>query len=123
MNYILTINKFWKLQKSLSLGAPGIAIYFLIFNRCNALKWKRPASLSNLYICRTLKISENTLIKYRVKLVEYGLIEYTPGSTWHTLSRYSILDICDPPQLDSDNSLNTDENDEEFENLENSLAN
>ena len=92
MNYITTLNFFWKLQGRLHLNSNEIALYTFLLNSYNSLRWSRDVSHPNSFLCKRLQISEHTLIRCRLKLVEHGLISFTPGNNRHHISRYSITD-------------------------------
>ncbi|MEX6691231.1 hypothetical protein QTN47_27225 [Danxiaibacter flavus] len=80
MNYLELINQYWDLrEQGILLGSEG-EYYLFLLHKCNRLAWKNPFNLSNQLCCGYLGIQEKSLIKYRNKLKQVGLIDFKSGT-------------------------------------------
>lgn len=80
MNYLELINYYWTLREQGILSANEGDYYLFLIHKCNRLSWKNPFNLSNQLCCGYLGIQVKSLIKYRNKLKQVGLIDFKPGT-------------------------------------------
>mgnify|MGYP006983098036 CR=1 FL=1 len=125
MNYIELINRFWTLNREYSFNASETALYFHLLNVANSLHWKNPFREGNIAITAAIGLSEPTIQRSRVRLVQAELIEFRSGQKKRELTQYRLIsgrgsgkdsgihDFClsDSPfvtQSDSQTGINTD---------------
>lgn len=93
MNYLELINQYWDLREQGILTANEGDYYLFLLHKCNRLSWKNPFNLSNQLCCGYLGIQEKSLIKYRNKLKQVGLIDFKSG-TKGANTEYSLNIPC-----------------------------
>ncbi len=87
--YELTI-RLKKLRRQHVLTATEQALYHELGSICNEGDWCEVFICSNEELCRSLNISENTLINSRKKLIEIGSIYYKSGKSIRSFGEYSF---------------------------------
>lgn len=103
MNYIKLINAFWKINAEANFKPMEIALYFYLLDVSNTCGWKTSFRRNNARVLADLSISDRrTLEKSRLKLKEFGLINYDKNSTnpnvTYTLT--TALNAQDDAQVD-----------------------
>lgn len=91
MNYIELINRFWGINREYRFNASETALYFHLLHVANSLRWKNPFREGNISITASIGLSESTIQRARIRLVEAKLIEYTSGKKKRELTEYFIL--------------------------------
>lgn len=94
MNYIKTINQFWKLRRSKRITNLQADLYFFLLqessSRGNGDNWENPFQCSNGLVCTSIGISEKALIDARNALQQIGLIGFESGITKQKAPRYYL---------------------------------
>jgi hypothetical protein len=93
MNYIELINNFWAFRRANNLTSLEADLYYFLIQESNIRNWQNPFYCSNGMICASIGISENSLIRARIKLAEYGLIKFKGGEK-KKVSPHYYLKIC-----------------------------
>ena len=88
--FIELINRFWKVNIEYSFGTSDMALFFALHHFCNQVGWKRQFACSNRQIKILIQISDKTLISSRKRLMDAGLITFTPGNAKRQKSLYSL---------------------------------
>ena len=88
--FIELINRFWVVNIEHSLGTSDMALFFALHHFCNQVGWKRKFACSNRQIMNLIQISDKTLISARKRLIDAGLITFTPGNAKRQKSLYSF---------------------------------
>ena len=111
MRYISQLNTFNRLCEAKHLEAGSQLLWFKLMDIDNRLCWEEWFAVTNNRLMLILDVNEKTLIRYRNKLIEDGLIEYKRGHKGKP-SLYKMVDIsC---KYDSTNdSQNDSQNDSE----------
>ena len=88
--FIELVNRFWVVNIEHSFGTSDIALFFALHHFCNQIGWKGQFACSNRQIMNLIQISDKTLISARKRLMDAGLIAFTPGNTKRQKSLYSF---------------------------------
>ncbi len=88
--FIELVNRFWIVNIECSLETSDIALFFALHHFCNQVGWKRIFACSNRQVMNLIQISDKTLISARKRLVDAGLITFTPGTNKRQKSLYSF---------------------------------
>lgn len=101
-----------KARRRHHLSAATQALYHELVAICNEEQWADVFKCSNDEICSNLKITEKSLIEYRLRLIQAELIYYKSGKSKKTIGNYSFIkDINDCKifsQSDSPNGSQSD---------------
>ena len=84
-------DKMRKTRRRCPLTATEQALYHELVARCNEEGWAEVFSCSNYDLCGPLQISENTLEKSRLKLIQVGLLFYKSGKSRRVHGQYSFI--------------------------------
>jgi predicted transcriptional regulator len=87
--YSLT-DKLRKARRKSRLTAVDQALYYELVALCNESGWEDVFECSNLELCLSLNVSENTVSLARINLINAGLISYKSGKGRRSLGRYSF---------------------------------
>jgi len=97
--YSLT-DKLRKARRKSRLTAVDQALYYELVALCNESGWEDIFECSNLELCLSLNVSENTISLARINLINAGLISYKSGKGRRSLGRYSFdAETFDKPIL------------------------
>lgn len=88
--FIELVNRFWVVNFEYSFGTSDMALFFALHRFCNQIGWKRQFACSNRQIMNLIQISDKTLINARKRLMDAGLITFTPGNAKRQKSLYSF---------------------------------
>lgn len=90
MSYLDYVLHFQRQRRQHPLPAVAADLYHHLLYAANAIGWKSPFQEGNMIIMATLGIADKTLMSAREKLVEAGLIKFTPGKKGY-YSTYELL--------------------------------
>ena len=62
-----------------------IVLYAFLFNECNCDFWRMTFECSSNKICKTLRMSKQTLVDARKRLSDKGLVDFIPGNSKFTV--------------------------------------
>ena len=93
MTYIDYLNQFWKQAECYDMLTSEIALYAFLLNECNCNFWRMPFECSSCKICKTLRMSKQTLVDARQRLLDKGFIDFIPGLSRYVPSKYVLLDL------------------------------
>lgn len=85
------LDKMRKTRKRNPLTATEQALYTELVAICNEDEWAVVFPCSNYDLCSPLQISENTLEKARLTLIQVGLIHYKSGKSRRQHGQYSFV--------------------------------
>ncbi|MCD7938170.1 MAG: hypothetical protein LUG98_15040 [Tannerellaceae bacterium] len=86
------MNRLYEARQKFHLGATPQSLFYELLRIFSAAKWeKEEITCSTQHLCHALLISDTTLRSARAKLVEAGLITYTPPSKHKQAGRYSLV--------------------------------
>lgn len=88
--FIELVNRFWVVNIEYSFGTSDMALFFALHHFCNQIGWRRQFACSNRQIMNLIQISDKTLISARKRLMDAGLITFTPGNAKRQKSLYSF---------------------------------
>lgn len=91
MNGYELTSKMRKTRRRYPLTATEQALYNELVAICNEDQWEDMFSCSNYELCKALSISENTLDKARLRLIQVGLISYKSGKSKRQFGSYSFI--------------------------------
>ena len=79
------------LNREYSFNASETALYFHLLNVANSLHWKNPFREGNIAITAAIGLSEPTIQRSRVRLVQAQLIEFRSGQKKRELTQYRLV--------------------------------
>jgi len=80
-----------KTRRRYHLSAATQALYHELVAICNEEGWVDTFECSNDELCSSLKITEKSLIDYRVNLIQAGLVYYKSGKSKKSIGVYSFI--------------------------------
>lgn len=96
MNYVETVNQFWRLRRSKRITNLQADLYFFLLNESSSRgigsNWENPFQCPNGLVCSAIGISEKSLIDARNVLQQIGLIEFESGVTKQKAPVYHLVD-------------------------------
>jgi hypothetical protein len=103
--YTLTI-RMRKTRRRYPLTATEQALYNELVAICNEDEWEDIFSCSNDELCAALRISENTLDKARLTLIQAGLLFYKSGKSKRQFGQYSFIIKLTTAKIEVDTGTN-----------------
>ena len=94
-SYISLLNHFWRLDLDHQFSPAETRVYFYLLQVSNSLEWQYSFKHSDKRSCASCGVSLAIFKQARAKLVEVGLIQYTPGGKGH--AQKTSYTICDAP--------------------------
>lgn len=85
--------KMRKARREYPLTSTEQALYYELLAICNEGGWTEVFSCSCAELCYTLQITNNTLVKARMSLINAGLISYKSGKSRRQFSSYSFTSV------------------------------
>ncbi|NDV58487.1 helix-turn-helix domain-containing protein [Bacteroides sp. 519] len=112
MNGYTLIHKMRSARKQYKFSVTAQALYHELVAICNNKRWPKSFTYSNAALCKILSISEPTLQKARLSLINAGLICFQSGKADHTKSSYSFTAVDEEVNEVTTNSdlVSTDSN-------------
>lgn len=90
-------DKLRKARRKYHLPAAEQALFYELVAICNEDEWPEQFICSNGELCSSLLIQEKALIRYRLSLIDAGLIHYKSGKSRKEIGSYSFFkkfDYC-----------------------------
>jgi len=81
MNYLEMVNNFWRVDQEYLFSGNETRLYFYLLKVSNSLNWKNPFTNADRFTANCVGVSINTLKTCRKRLLDAGLILFTPGGS------------------------------------------
>lgn len=94
VNIYELLTAYWRENDYEPFSTAETALFFFLVGKCNSRHWKMPVKCPTSVVCRSIKVSKQTVITAREALRDRGLIRYTKGNGNSDAPGYTI--ITDP---------------------------